>query len=278
MSMMLRKASMENSTTAPLVEDTVIHPSAVVDNQAKLGKGVHIGPFSVIGPHVEIGDNTYIHSHVVISGHTTMGTHNQLFPFSCIGEAPQDLKYNSEPTCLQIGDHNIFRENCTVHRGTTQDNGVTVIGNHNLLMANSHVAHDCVLEDHIILTNSAGLAGHVYVENYAICGVTSGVHQFCRIGQSSFLVHGAMIGKDVIPYIMVKGESAQVEGLNLVGLKRRGFNLEQINAIKAAYKIIFRQGLTVAEAVTALKPIAAEFSVVQPMIDMLVQSKRGIIR
>lgn len=257
---------------------TIIHPSAIVDPQAKLGKGVQIGPLSVVGPHVEIGDHTQIRSHVVIAGRTQIGPHNTFFPFSCIGEAPQDLKYSDEPTQLRIGEHNVFREGCTVHRGTVQDNGVTVIGNHNLLMANTHVAHDCVLANHIILTNCAGIAGHVYIEDYAVCGVTAGVHQYCRIGQSSFLVHGAMITKDVVPYTMISGESARVEGLNLVGLKRRGFTAEQISAIKTAYKIIFRQGLTTSDAIAALKPIAADFPMVQPMIDSLINSKRGITR
>ncbi len=258
--------------------ETTIHPTAVVDEHAKLGKHVQVGPFSVIGPQVSIGDHSIVKSHVVITGDTTIGAHNQFYPFSCIGEAPQDLKYNNEPTRVEIGDHNIFRENCTVHRGTAQDNGVTVIGHHNLLMANTHVAHDCMLANHIILTNCAGIAGHVHIEDYAVCGVTSGVHQFCRVGQSSFLVHGAMVTKDVMPYTIVCGEDGRVDGLNLVGLRRRRFTRDQINAIKTAYKIIFRQNLTVADAIDALKPIAAEFPVVQPMIDALTNSTRGIAR
>lgn len=257
---------------------TVIHETAVIDPNAKLGKNVTVGPFTVIDRDVVIGDGTWISSHVSIVGHTTIGKNNRFFPFSSIGEAPQDLKYNDEPTRLEIGDNNLFRENCTVHRGTIQDQGLTKIGNNNLFMANSHVAHDCVVADHVILTNGAGLAGHVIVEDHAICGASVGVHQFCRIGQHSFLTLGALVSKDVVPYTIVCGEDGRVQGLNLVGLKRRGFSDDQLSAIRKAYKIIFREGLTVEQAVQALEPLVAEWAVVKPMLEALLTSTRGIAR
>ncbi|MCD6055088.1 MAG: lpxA [Gammaproteobacteria bacterium] len=256
----------------------MIHKTAVIDNKAKLGKNVKVGPFSVIGPNVEIGDDNEIASHVVITGRTQIGHHNRFYPFSCIGEAPQDLKYADEDTRLVIGDYNLFRENTTLHRGTVQDKGVTTLGNHILMMANSHVAHDCVLGNHVILTNCAAIGGHVVIEDYVICGAMVAVRQFCHLGQHSFLTRGALVAKDVLPYTVIGGTDARVDGLNLVGLKRRGFSELEINAIKKAYKIIFLHGLIVEDAIAQLMPLAKEFSVIQPMIDGLLHSERGITR
>lgn len=256
----------------------MIHKTACVDPKAKLGKGVCVGPFSVIGPEVEIGDNSHLSSHVVITGHTKVGRHNRFHPFSCIGEAPQDLKYKGEPTRLEIGDYNTFREGATAHCGSVQDKGITTIGNHNLFMANSHVAHDCIFGDHIIMTNGAGCAGHVLVEDFAIFGAGVGVHQFCHIGRHSFLTRGALVSKDVLPYTVVCTDKGVVEGLNLVGLKRRGFTDNDIEAIKKAYKIIYREGLIVADAIKKLELLAFELPVIKPMLDMLIHSKRGIVR
>ncbi len=256
----------------------MIDPRAIIDPSAKLGENVEVGPWTIIGPDVEIGDGCVIASHVVLKGPTRMGRNNRIYQFSSVGEDTPDLKYQGEPTRLIIGDNNVIREGVTIHRGTVQDRGETVIGNDNLLMAYAHVGHDSVIGDHCILVNNASLAGHVNVGDWAILSGYSLVHQFCNIGAHSFAGFGCGISKDVPAYVTVSGQPAEAKTINAEGLKRRGFSREAIAAIRRAYKIVYRQGLTVEEAVAQLNEIAAEQPEVQLLIDSLQQSKRGIVR
>ncbi|OZG70474.1 acyl-[acyl-carrier-protein]--UDP-N-acetylglucosamine O-acyltransferase [Hahella sp. CCB-MM4] len=255
-----------------------IHPQAIIEEGAKIAADVKIGPWTYIGPDVEIGEGTVVHSHVVINGHTTIGRDNEIFQFSSVGEANQDKKYKGEPTRLEIGDHNIIRESCTIHRGTVQDEGVTRIGNHNLLMAYVHVAHDCNVGDNTILANMATLAGHVHVGNWAILGGGTMVHQFCKIGQHSMCAGGSIVLKDVPAYVMSGGQSATAHGLNYEGLKRRGFSKDAMQALRRAYKILYRQNLTLEQALEQLAETAGEFPEVQIFVDSLKASTRGIVR
>lgn len=253
-------------------ELAVIHPSA------KIGTNVKIGPFSVIGADVEIGDDTEIGPHVVIQGPTTIGQRNKIFQFSSIGEAPQDKKYAGEKTTLHIGDDNIIREFVTISRGTIQDEGTTIIGNRNLLMAYVHVAHDCQVGSDIVFSNNASIAGHVKVQDNANLGGFVGVHQFCSIGSYSFCAGGSIITKDVPPYVMVSGHPAQVYGLNQVGLRRRGFTDASILALKQAYKIFFRQGHTSEEAVGLIRQQYESVEEVKAFLNSIETSERGILR
>lgn len=216
---------------------------AIIDPSARLGKDVSVGPFSIIDDDVEIGDGTQIGAHVVIRAGTRIGRNNRFFQFSSIGEDPQDKKYAGESTRLEIGDHNTFREYCTLNRGTAQDQGVTRIGNKNWLMAYTHVAHDCVLGDEVILANAATLAGHVQVGDYAILGGFAGVHQFCKIGSHAFVGNNCGITRDVPPYVMIGGPPAAPRGVNSEGLKRRGFSTQQLRSIRDAYRIVYRSDL-----------------------------------
>ncbi|BES70815.1 acyl-ACP--UDP-N-acetylglucosamine O-acyltransferase [Marinobacter nanhaiticus D15-8W] len=255
-----------------------VHPQAIVDPSAKLGKDVTVGPLSYVGPDVEIGDGTEILSHVVIKGPTVIGRNNRIFQFSSVGEECQDKKYAGEPTKLVIGDNNIIRENCTIHRGTVQDRGETRIGNDNLLMAYVHVAHDCVVGDNTILANCATLAGHVRVGDWAILGGGTMVHQFCHIGAHSMSAGGSIVLKDIPAYVMASGQSASAHGLNAEGLKRRGFSREVISELRRAYKVIYRQGLTLAQALEALERDFTGVEEVQLMVDSLRNAHRGIVR
>ncbi|MCP5160103.1 MAG: acyl-ACP--UDP-N-acetylglucosamine O-acyltransferase [Hahellaceae bacterium] len=255
-----------------------VHPQAIVDPSAVLANDVEVGPWSYIGPGVEIDSGTVIHSHVVIKGPTRIGKNNRIFQFSSVGEDCQDKKYQGELTRLEIGDNNVIRENCTIHRGTIQDEGVTRIGSNNLLMAYVHVAHDCVVGDNIILANNATLAGHVHVGDHAILGGGTMVHQFCHIGVHSMCAGGSIVLRDVPAYIMASGQSADAHGLNSEGLKRRGFSKEALLELKRAYKVIFRQGLTLAQAIEALTPVAQNVPEVSVLLDSLKDSQRGIIR
>ena len=255
-----------------------IDPTAIIDPQASLESDVVVGPWTYIGPGVEIGAGSVIASHVVIKGPTRIGRHNQIFQFASVGEACQDKKYQGEPTRLEIGDHNVIREGVTLHRGTVQDQGVTRIGSHNLLMAYTHVAHDCIVGDHVILANNAALAGHVRVGDYAILGGFTAVHQFCHIGAHVMCGAGSVVLKDIPAYVMANGNTATPHGINVEGLKRRGFSAETLTYLKRAYKIIFRQGLTREQALPLLQEMAAEESAVQLLIDSLQSSSRGIIR
>ncbi len=257
---------------------TLIHPQAIVDPSARLAEDVEVGPWTLIGPDVEIGAGTRIASHVVIKGPTRIGEGNQIFQFATIGEDCQDKKYAGEPTRLEIGDHNVFREGCTVHRGTVQDEGITRIGSHNLLMAYAHVAHDCVMGDNIILANNTALAGHVHVGDHAILGGFTAVHQFCRIGAHVMCGAGTVVLKDIPAYVMATGNSARPHGVNLEGLRRRGFDAEALNALRRAYKTIYRKGLTVDQALQELRLLAQDQAAVQLLIESLETSTRGIIR
>lgn len=257
---------------------TLIAPQAVIHPDAKLADDVRVGPWTLIGPDVEIGAGSVIASHVVIKGPTRIGKNNQIYQFSTVGEDTPDLKYNGEPTRLVIGDHNIIREGVTIHRGTVQDRSETTIGNHNLIMAYVHIGHDSVLGDHCILVNNTSLAGHVVVGDWAILSGFTLVHQFCHIGAHSFSGMGSAIGKDVPAYVLVNGAPAAAKSINAEGLRRRGFNKDEIAAVSRAFKVIYRRGFTVDEALLQLEQLALECPAVRPMIDSLTVSKRGIVR
>ncbi len=249
-----------------------IHPDA------KIAKGVSIGPWSVIGPMVEIGEGTEIGSHVVICGRTTIGANNKVHQFASLGDAPQDLNYQGEDTQLIIGDNNVIREYVTFSRGSAKDDGITLIGNNNYFMAYSHVGHDCKVGNHVILVNCAALSGHVIVEDYVNIGAYAAIHQFCQIGAYAFIGRASYVTKDVLPYVMISGQTVSACGLNTVGLKRNGFNSEDIDSLRRAYKIIFRRGLTVQQALVELFEILPESSKIKAMIDGLKESTRGIVR
>jgi len=255
-----------------------IHPTAIVHPKARIAEGVEIGPYSVIGENVSIGSETKIASHVLIEGWTTIGERNQLHSFSCIGTPPQDVGYKNEETYLIVGNDNVIREFATVHRATTKADRKTEIGNKNYLMAYSHVAHDCKLGNSIIMANSAGLAGHITIEDYAILGGIVGVHQHVRIGAYAMIGGQSAIVQDIPPYVSAAGNRAQLYGLNTIGLKRKGFSDEVISNLKKAYKIIFRSGMTIEEAI---KKVADEFPdsrEVNYFVDFMRHSKRGVTR
>ena len=255
-----------------------IHPAAIVDAGAKLADDVEIGPYTVIGEHVEIGAGTTVGSHAVITGHTRIGAHNRIFHFVSLGEAPQDKKYAGEPTRLEIGDHNVIREFCTFNIGTVQDQGVTRIGSHNWVMAYVHIAHDCVVGDNTIFANNASLAGHAEIGDWAILGGFTGVHQFCKVGAHVITGISSVVFKDIPPYIMAAGQPAAPHGLNSEGLKRRGFSAEALSALKRAYKILYREGNTLAEAQSKLVAEAETHAEVRLLLDFLSRAERGIIR
>ena len=257
---------------------TNIHPTAIVDPKAELADDVTVGAYSIIGPHVKIDSGTSIGPHVVINGHTSIGKHNQIFQFSSLGEAPQDKKYQDEPTKLEIGDHNTIREFCTFNRGTVQDKGLTKIGDHNWIMAYVHIAHDCYVHNNTILANNSSLAGHVDVDDYAILGGFTLVHQFCKIGQHVITAVGSVVFKDIPPYVTASGYDANPHGINAEGLKRRGFSADSIANIKRAYKALYRQSLTLEEAKSALTEQALSSPELTLLVDFLSLSTRGIIR
>jgi len=255
-----------------------IHSTAIIDPKAELADDVIVGAFTTIGPNVKIDSGTTIASHVVINGHTTIGKHNQIFQFSSLGEAPQDKKYQGEPTQLEIGDHNTIREFCTFNRGTVQDKGITKIGNHNWIMAYVHIAHDCFVHNNTILANNSSLAGHVDIDEYAILGGFTLVHQFCKIGQHVITAVGSVVFKDIPPYVTASGYDANPHGINAEGLKRRGFSAESITNIKRAYKTLYRQSLTLDEAKVVLTQQSLTTPELSLLVEFLNQSTRGIIR
>lgn len=259
-----------------------IHPSAIVDPKAQLDSSVEVGAYSIIGPHVRIGARTKIGPHVVIEGHTTIGCDNTFFQFSSIGGAPQDKKYAGEATRLEIGDRNLIREFCTFNLGTAQDAGVTRLGNDNWMLAYVHLAHDCQVGNNTIFSNNASLAGHVQVGDWAILSGFAGVHQFCKIGAHAFVGMNTSLTQDVPPFVMLSGNPATAHGVNIEGLKRRGFTRDQIGAIRKAYKLIYRSNLTLDEAKTALAKEVAdhpEYAVhVRMLGEFLDSSTRGIVR
>jgi UDP-N-acetylglucosamine acyltransferase len=256
----------------------LIDPRAIIDPSAELASNVTIGPWTIIGPDVVIGEGTEISSHVVVKGPTTIGKNNRIFQFCTIGEDCQDKKFKGEATRLEIGDDNIFREACTVHRGTTQDNELTKIGSNNLFMVNVHVAHDVMIGDNCILANDTNIAGHVQIGDYVILGGASQVHQFVKIGAHSMCGTGSIVLKDVPAYIMANGNSAKPHGINIEGLKRRGFEKSDIRTLRTAYKYIYRKGLTTEEALVEVRQLVAESETVNLLINSIENSTRGIIR
>jgi len=256
----------------------MIHPSAIIHPGAQLGAHVSIGPYAVIGEHVVIGDGTTVGAHTVINGHTLIGRDNHIFQFNSLGEIPQDKKYAGEPTRLEIGDRNTVREFCTFNLGTAQDTGVTRVGNDNWIMAYVHLAHDCQVGNHTIFANNASLAGHVTVGDHAILGGFTGVHQFCKIGAHVMTGISSVVFKDIPPYIMAAGQPAAPHGINVEGLRRRGFSPESLAGLKRAYKTLYREGLTFSEAQQRLAEQAQGVAEVQLLVDFLGQAERGIIR
>lgn len=255
-----------------------IDPRAVVDPAAKIAPGVSVGPYSVIGPDVEIGVGTAIGPHVVVQGPTRIGRDNRVMPFASLGGAPQDKKYAGEPTLLEIGDRNTIFEFVTLNRGTAQDKGTTRIGSDNWLMAYAHVAHDCVLGDNIIMANNATLAGHVDIEDWAILGGFTKVHQFVRIGAHSFTGMNVDITRDVPPYVMVSGSPVQPHGINSEGLKRRNFSADQLRNIKHAYRVLYRSELRLEDAIAQLRELGASQPEVALLVKFLERSERSITR
>jgi UDP-N-acetylglucosamine acyltransferase len=256
----------------------MIDARAVVSPQADIAEGVEIGPFSTIGAAVTIGAGTWIGPHVVINGPTRIGVDNKIFQFASVGEVPQDKKYNGELTHLEIGDRNVIREFVTVNRGTVHGDGVTRIGDDNLLMAYSHVAHDCRLGNQIVLSNVATLGGHVEIGDFAILGGLSAVHQFTKVGAHSFIANNAAVTRDVPPYIMAVGQPAEPHSVNTVGLKRRGFSNEQVLNIRRAYRILYRSGLKLAAALAELDKAAVTQPELRPFVDFIRRSSRSIVR
>jgi UDP-N-acetylglucosamine acyltransferase len=256
----------------------MIHPTAIVHEDAKLAPDVEVGPFSIIGAHVEIGAGTSIGAHTVIAGHTRIGANNRIFHHVVLGEIPQDKKYAGEATTLEIGSANTIREFCTFHIGTMQDAGLTRLGDDNWIMAYVHLAHDCIVGSHTILANCAQLAGHVHVGDYAIIGGMTGVHQFCRIGAHAMTGASTVVLADVPPYVTAMGNTAEPRGINSEGLRRRGFSAEVINNIRRAYKTLYKSGLALDEAKRALQEQAAACRELAILVDFLDASKRSIIR
>jgi len=255
-----------------------IDPRAVIDPSAQLGQNITVSPFSVIGANVEIGDSTWIGPHVVINGPTRIGKENRIFQFASIGEIPQDKKYFGENSRLEIGDRNTIREFVTINRGTDDGGSVTKIGSNNWLMAYIHIAHDCIIGDHVTMANAASLAGHVTVDDCAILGGFTLVHQFCAVGSHAFCGMGSAISKDVPPYVMVNGNPAHPRGLNLEGLKRLNKDKKTMQALREAYKVIYRSGYTTKEAVAHLSSSSESFEEVANMLNFIQSSQRGILR
>lgn len=256
----------------------MIHSTAIISDSATIADGVEIGPYSVIGDEVEIGSGCKIASHVVINGPTVIGTDNQIYQFASIGDDPQDKKYAGEPTRLTIGNRNSIREFCTISRGTTQDAGETIIGDDNWIMAYVHIAHDCVVGSKTIMANNTTLAGHVEIGDWVICGGFSGVHQFCKIGAHAFLGMYAAINSDVPAYTLVSGHPAKPKGINSEGLKRREFSTEQIRNIKNAYRLVYRKGLKLSEAMQQIESQLDAQPELAVFLESLRSSERGIIR
>ena len=256
----------------------MIHPSSVIADSAKIADDVSIGPFTVIGDDVEIGSGTRIDSHVVVNGPTRIGKDNHIYQFASVGDDPQDKKYADEPTRLEIGDRNTIREYCTISRGTVQDHGVTSLGDDNWIMAYVHIAHDCIVGSNTIMANNVTLAGHVHVGDWAIMAGFSGAHQFVRIGAHSFLGMYAGTGRDVPAYVMIAGQPPAPRGINSEGLKRRDFTEDQIRNIKNAYKIVYRKGLKLNEAIEELVGLQSDQPELKLLVESLQSSERGLLR
>lgn len=254
-----------------------IHPTAIVDPRSEIGADCRIGPYCVIYEGVRLGEGCWLQNHVTLAGPTTIGPRNQFYAFCSIGQRSQDLKYAGEPTCLEIGSDNTFREHCTVNRGTAPQ-GTTRIGSHGNFLAYSHIAHDCVVGDNVIFSNNGTLAGHVVVEDHAILGGLTAVHQFCRIGRHSIAGGCSKIAKDVPPFMVVDGNPAVVRGLNQTGLERHGFSTDDVRALRQAYKLLFMRKLTQAEALNAIRKLSPLPDCVRHLADFVASSQRGIIK
>ncbi|HEY1373250.1 MAG TPA: acyl-ACP--UDP-N-acetylglucosamine O-acyltransferase [Candidatus Binatia bacterium] len=255
-----------------------IHPTAIVDSRAELDREVEVGPYSIIGPGVKIGRGTRVKAHVVIEGNTTIGQENVIFQFATVGSIPQDLKYKGEDSGLVIGDRNTIREFVSLNPGTAGGGMVTRVGSHNLLMMYCHIAHDCILGDHNVIANGATLGGHVTLEDFVIAGGLTGIHQFVKIGTSALLGAGSMVSKDVPPYCNATGDRAKLKGLNVEGMRRRGFSKEQIEGVRKAYRIIFQSGLTVKAAVKKVRKDLPGSPEVERIAAFVEGSQRGICR
>jgi len=255
----------------------MIHTTAVIDPSAEIAVGVTIGPFCVVGAGVKLGTGTELASHVSIAGPTTIGENNFFFPHSSIGQRSQDLKYDGEPTYLEIGSNNSFREFCTVNRGTSPGSK-TIIGSHNNFLAYSHVAHDCIVGNHVIFSNNGTLAGHVIVEDHAVIGGLSGVHQFCRIGMHAIIGGCTKIVQDVPPFMIADGNPAEVRGINQVGLERRGFDMEKIRPLREAYRLLYRANLNVKQACELIRKDLPGSEYLDHLLAFIESSKRGIVR
>lgn len=255
-----------------------IHETAIVSPKARLGKDVRIGPYAIIEEDVDIGDVTDVSPHVFIGKYAKIGERCKIFPFASIGTIPQDLKFKDERTELEIGNDNVIREFVTINRGTASGGGITKIGDHNLLMAYAHVAHDCVIGNHVILANAATLAGHIDIEDYAVVGGLVAVHQFVRIGTHAFIGGSSGVVKDIPPFVLASGNHARLYGLNIVGLKRRNFSEKTLEALKKAYKIIFKSGLLLKEAIKKAREEVPVLPEVKTFIDFIENSRRGITR
>jgi len=261
-----------------------VHPSALVDPSAQLDDSVSVGPFTTIGPHVKVASGTRIGSHCVIEGRTTIGRDNQIFQFNSLGAIPQDKKYAGEPCELIIGDRNVIREFCTFNIGTAGDQGLTTIGNDNWIMAYVHLAHDCQIGNHTIFANNTQLAGHVHVGDWVILGGFTVVHQFCKLGAHSFTAMNSLLFADLPPYVMCQGQPALARSMNFEGLKRRGFSAEQIQTVKAIYKILYRDGLTLEKSIQAIdalglnQPQGNEVTALMSEFLRSVSPQRGIVR
>ena len=254
------------------------HPTAIIDPKAKVDEAVQIGPYCVIGKGVKISSGTILESHVILKGNTRLGKNNHLFQFSTVGDGSPDKKYKGEPTKLVIGDDNQIREGVTIHRGTVQEKGITKIGNRNLLLAYSHVAHDCEIEDDVVLTNQAALAGAVKVGTGAILAGYAIVHQFCSIGPYSFCAMGSTVNKDVPAFVRVRGNPAKPYGINTVGMKRLNYSSRAIEALRSAYRATYRKNLTVEEALKEMKPLEKKHKEVKLFSQTIKKSTRGIVR
>jgi UDP-N-acetylglucosamine acyltransferase len=256
----------------------LINPRAVVDPRARLAASVSIGPFSVVGPDVQIDAGTWVGPHVVINGPARIGKENRIFQFASLGDIPQDKKYKSEPSELVIGDHNTIREYCTINRGTLNGHGSTVIGNNNWIMAYVHIAHDCRIGNHTVFSNGATLAGHVIIEDYAILGGFTLVHQFCHIGRHAFCGMGTALNRDLPPYVLASGNLAEPHGINKVGLKRHGFSLETIQALHKAYLLLIKSKKRRGDEAQQLQELGRAYSEVAHMVEFVNNSPRGVIR
>ncbi len=256
----------------------MISPHAIIEDGAVIGKDVSIGHFSIIGKDVKIGDGTTVGSHVTLTGHTSIGKNNKIFQYASVGEVPQSTGYKNEPTELQIGDNNIIREFCTLHTGTVEGGGITRIGNDNFLMAYVHIAHDCILGNKIIFANGSSLAGHVVVGDHVIFGGFTLIHQFCKVGAHVMTGIGAVSFKDIPPYLKVAGNTARPYGINVKGLQRRGFNEEEISALKNAYRVLYRSQLSFQDAIVTINRLADDDANVKIFADFLINSERGVVR